>query len=130
MKIEDHFKAYQQHRDAINWAIDRGLKNSQRIIGTHVSRAIVELFSALLHKLHLIDMGFQINHRWLKSDKVSERFPDFPKKEVLMKRMVKLELDAENLAYGAEKSEEEIKSALLLFNEIEKMILEMMEKST
>ena len=76
MKKEDHQKAYEEYRDALNWAIDRGIEKSQRVIGLHVSRAAVELLSIYLHELSIIDIGFQINHRWFKTEKVSERFPD------------------------------------------------------
>ena len=109
MKIEEHMKAFEEHRAAIDWAIDRGLQASQRIVGTHASRAVTELFSAYLHKISKIDPGFQINHRWFKSHSAGERFPDFPKKETILNKMIKLENMAENLTYGAQKQEKEIK---------------------
>ncbi len=43
--------------------------------------------------------------------------------------MIKLELESENLTYGSQKSEDEIKSVLSLFNEIEKIILNAMDKN-
>jgi hypothetical protein len=58
MKLQDHLNAYNEHRDTINWAINRGISKSQRIIGIHTSRAIIELFSAYLHKKELISIGF------------------------------------------------------------------------
>ena len=128
MNVEDHIKAYKEHRDVINWAIDRGLSNSQRIIGTHASRAVIELLSAFLHKINVIEIGFQINHRWFKTQKVSERFPEFPEKNIIIKKIIELELKSENLAYGSQKSEEEIKKIVMLFNEIEKILLSVMEK--
>ena len=124
MKIDDHLNAYREHRETINWAIDRGVEKSQRIIGTHASRAIVELLSAYLHKINVIDLGFQINHRWFKSQNVSQRLPDFPKKELLIVKIVELELQTENLTYGSQKTEDEIKKVLKLLNEIEKILLE------
>jgi len=127
MKIEDHLKSYKEHRDTLNWAIDRGLANSQRIIGTHVSRAIVEFLSAYLHKIKVIETGFQINHRWFKSEKVFNKFSDFPEKQIIIKKLIELELKSENLTYGSQKSEEEIKSVLTLFNEMERIILNLME---
>ncbi len=129
MRIEDHLKAYSEHRDTIDWAINRDIVKSQRIIGTHTSRAIVELLSAFLHKLNVVELGFQINHRWFKSTKISQKFPDFPEKDKIMEKMIKLELESENLTYGSQKSEDEIKSVLLLFNEIEKIILNSMDKN-
>lgn len=127
MKTENHIEAYNEHRDAINWAIDRGIEKSQRTIGIHTSRAIVELLSAFLHRINAIEMGFQINHRWFKTEKVFERFPDFPEKNLIFKKIVQLEPQSENLTYGAQKTKEEIKSVLALFNETEKIILNAME---
>ncbi len=90
MKTEDHIKAYKEHRDNLNWAIDRGIEKSQRTIGLHTSRAIIELLSAYLHKISSIEIGFQINHRWFKSEKVFDRFPDFPEKESIINKLVLL----------------------------------------
>lgn len=60
MKEEEHYTAYQEHREAIfDWALEiKGLNKSQRIVGTHASRAIVELLSVFLHKKKLVDEGF------------------------------------------------------------------------
>ena len=126
MKKEDHFKAYKEHRDRINWAIERGIVNSQRIIGSHASRAIIELFSAFLHKINAIEIGFQINHRWFKSQRVYEKFTDFPEKSVIIKKLIDLELKSEGLTYGSQKTEKEIKDIIILSNEIEKIILNLM----
>lgn len=128
MKIEDHHNSYEEHRDTIDWAIDRGLKKSQRIIGMHASQAIVELLSEFLHKINVIEMGFQINHRWFKSKRVFERFPDFPKKDLIIEKINQLELLSENLIYGSQKGEEEIKSVLNIFNTIEKILLKLIEE--
>ena len=129
MKAKDHMNAYNEHREAINWAINRGLLKSQRIIGIHASRAIIELFSAYLHEKNLINIGFQINHRWFKTEKVSQRFPDFSGKDLVIKKLVELEREAENLVYGSQKTEGEIKKVLNLFNETEKIIQRIMKES-
>lgn len=128
MKTEDHFNAYKEHRDTINWAINRGIINSQRIIEAHASRAIVELLSVFLHKINAIEIGFQINHRWFKSEKVSEKFQDFPEKNIIIKKLIDLELKSEIFTYGSQKSENEIKDVLTSFNEVEKIILNLIEK--
>jgi hypothetical protein len=109
MKTEEHIKAYEQHRDAIEWAINRRVERSQRIIGTHASRKIVELLSAYLHSINKIDAGFQINHRWFKSEKVADRFQNFPKKNVIIGKMVDLENLSESLTYETQKTVKEIK---------------------
>ncbi len=119
MKIEEHLKAFKEHRDTIDWAINRGIENSQRIIGAHASRGITELLSAYLHKIEKIDIGFQINHRWFKSEKAGEKFPDFPNKAAIIGRMIKLENESENLTYGSQKSESEIKGVIKMANELE-----------
>jgi len=127
MKTEEHLKAFQEHRDAIDWAINRGMEKSQRILGAHASRGITELLSAYLHKINKIEPGFQINHRWFKSEKVGERFPDFPNKSSIIPKMVKLENMSENLTYGSQKSEKEMKRIIELLNELEKLLKRVFE---
>lgn len=129
MREEDHWKAYQEYRDSIfSWALEiRGLERSQRTIGLNASRAITELLSACLHKRKLVDEGFQLNHRWFKSEKVSERLPEFENKEIILQKMVLLENSSENLAYGSPKPLEKIKQIIELFTEAEKQILVLMD---
>lgn len=121
MKIESHLESYKEHRETLfDWALKvKGLKNSQRIVGTHASRAIVDLLAVYLLKKGLIDPGMQINHRWFKSKRVMEKLPDFEGKERICGDMIKLELLCEDLTYGSPKSEEKIKEAVILFNKIE-----------
>ena len=127
MKKETHLKAFEEHRTVIDWSIDRGIKDSQRILGFHTSRGIIELLSAYLHKINKIDSGVQINHRWFKSEKVYDRLPDFPNKKTIFSKMIDLENASEKLSYGSEKSEKEIKNAIKLFNQLEKTIKELMK---
>ncbi len=121
MKIENHLESYKEHRETIfDWALKiKGLKNSQRVIGTHASRGIVDLLAAYLLKKGVIDTGTQINHRWFKSKKIMEKLPEFEGKEEICNEMIKLELLCEDLTYGSPKSEEKIKEAILMFNKIE-----------
>ena len=44
MKKEHHIESFKEHKETIfDWALKiKGLKASQRIIGTHASRAIVD----------------------------------------------------------------------------------------
>ena len=127
MIFKDHVNAYEEHRDSVNWAINRGIEKSQRIIGLHTSRAIIELLSAYLHKSSLIEVGFQVNHRWFKSESVFQRFPEFSDKKIIFDKIHKLELDSEKLIYGSQKNEKEIKELLILYNEIEKLLLNLIE---
>jgi hypothetical protein len=125
MKEEDHLKAYQEYKDNIfSWALEiRGLEKSQRTVGLNASRAMVELLSVYLHRKRLVDEGFQLNHRWFKSEKISEKLPDFENKDKILQKMVSLENSSETLAYGTPKPMERIKEIIELFNEVEKMIL-------
>lgn len=104
------------------------MEKSQRTVGLNASRAIVELLSAYLHRRKLVDEGFQLNHRWFKSEKVSEKLPDFENKDGILKKMIVLENSSELLTYGAPKSKENIKEIIELFNEVEMIILEMLNE--
>jgi len=125
MKFEDHMKAFREHRDAVDWAINRGPERSQRIIGAHASRAVVELLSAYLHRINRINPGFQLNHRWFRSAKAGDKLPEFPKKAFIVGKMVGLETESENITYGSQKSEGEIKAVIKALNELEALLKEM-----
>ena len=124
MRLETHIEAFETHKRAIfKWAIEiEGLENSQRIIGLHSSRGIIELLSLVLHKKHLVAEGFQLNHRWFKSERVAAKLPDFENKPEIIRNMVKLETICEALAYGAEKSTEKIEEAVNLFKKLEEAL--------
>jgi hypothetical protein len=125
MKAEEHLRAFHEHRAVVDWAVDRGLEQSQRIIGVHASRGAIGLLSYYLHKEHKIDVGFQLNHRWFKSPRVGERLPEFENKGVILPKLIQLETQCENLSYGSQKPETDIKGVLQLFNETENMLQEM-----
>ncbi len=124
MKIENHLESYREHRETIfDWAIKvKGLKNSQRVIGLHASRGIVDLLMVYLLKRSVIDSGTMINHRWFKSKSVLERLPEFKNKEEICSEIIKLEVLCEDLTYGAPKPEEKIKETILLFNKLEERL--------
>ena len=88
----------------------------------HASRGAVEILSIFLHKNRLIDEGFQLNHRWFKSEKAAEKLPEFPNKNYFIKKMVELEDLCETLSYGAQKPIEKAEEALKIFREIEKIL--------
>jgi len=121
MKLENHLESYKEHKETIfDWALKvKGIENSQRVIGLHASRAIIDLLSVFLLERNLIDPGVQINHRWFKSRKVMDQLPDFQNKEKIVTLMVELELLCEDLTYGSPKPEEKIKEAVILFNKLE-----------
>lgn len=132
MKIEDHLESFKEHKETIfDWALKiKGLKNSQRIIGLHASRAIIDLLSVYLHEKNKITSGTQINHRWFKSKNIKDKLPNFNKKDIIISRIVDLELLCENLSYGAPKPIEKIKEALNLFKELENEIEKLRENET
>ena len=121
MKVESHLDSYKEHRETIfDWALKvKGIKNSQRVIGLHASRGIIDLLSAYLLKKSLIDAGTKINHRWFKSKRVLEKLPEFDNKEKVCEDIINLELICEDLTYGSPKPEEKIKEAIMLFTKIE-----------
>lgn len=124
MKLDTHKEAFEVHKRAIfNWALEvEGLERSQRIIGLHAIRGIIELFSFFLHKRRLVSDGFQLNHRWFKSLKVMDRLPDFENKREIVEKIIKLENLCENLSYGKKRSINEIEEVIKLFKELEEII--------
>lgn len=124
MREEEHKEAFEMHKKTIfSWAIEiQGLQNSQRIIGLHASRGIIELLSEYLHSHKLVNAGFQLNHRWFKSNKIYDKLPDFEDKKFIIDSLIELENICEKLSYGKSKPAEEIKKAIELFNELEERI--------
>ncbi len=120
--------AFEERKETIfKWAVEvRGIEKSQRIIGDNASKAITELLSAYLHKYHKVEVGFQLNHSWFKSPKVSERLPEFSDKEFIVAKMIRLEKLCENLSYGAPRPIARVKEALTLFQELETKIKEIL----
>ena len=129
MKSEDHFKAFEEHKEAVFvWALQiKGIEKSQRIIGMHISRSIIELLSAYLHNKGLLSIGAQLNHRWFKSPRVEERLPNFKGKETVLPKLVELETISEDLAYGAPAPKEKSEKAISIFRDLEKEITGLMK---
>jgi hypothetical protein len=129
MKTEHHLEAFEEHKKTIfKWALDiYGISKSQRIVGLHASRGIIELLSAYLHKKKLVDKGFQLNHRWFKSDRVSKRLPGFDNKDKIIRKMIELEQLSEKLSYGSPKQGGMTEKTLALFNDLEDEITGMMK---
>lgn len=124
MKIETHEKSLEEHKRIIfKWALEvEGLEKSQRTIGLHASRAALDLLSILLHKKKLVDEGYQLNHRWFKSNKVFSKLPNFDNKIQIVSKIVELENLCEKLSYGAEKPVTNTEKAIELLKEIEEML--------
>ena len=124
MKEEEHIEAFEVHKRAIfKWALEiEGLEKSQKILGLHASRGIVELLSLFLHKKKLVSEGFQLNHHWFKSEKVFSKLPDFENKKEIIGKMVKLENLCEILSYAKKRPINEIENIISLFKELEELI--------
>lgn len=124
MKIEEHKKAFEEHKKTIfRWAVEvLGLDEAQRTIGLHASRGMVELLSILIHKTGKVDSGFQLNHRWFKSENVAEKLPEFSGKNKIIPEMVKLENLSEILTYGSDKPRKIMEETIKLFRQLEEMI--------
>ena len=127
MKIEEHKASFKEHKETIfRWAIEvKGIENSQRIVGLHASRAIIDLLSIFLLENGKISSGKQINHRWFKSKRVYGKLPEFAAKKEIIDKIMELELLCEKLTYGSKKPENEIKRALKMFNQLETKIKEL-----
>jgi len=117
-------EAFEEHRETLfRWALEvHGIEKSQRTVGLHASRGIIELLSAYLHRKKKVSDGFQLNHRWFKSENVLERLPDFENKSKVIGKMIELENLSESLAYGSQKPKETIELALKMFRDLEKEI--------
>jgi hypothetical protein len=124
MKLENHEDSYKEHREAIfRFALDiLGIEKSQRIIGLHASRGILDLLSIHLLKKNKISEGMQLNHRWFKSSKVADRLPEFTNKKSIVGKIVALERLCEKLTYGAKKPTSDIEQAITLFKDLENEI--------
>ena len=127
MNPADHLAAFEVHKETIFvWAVGTyGADRAQRVIGLHASCGIVELLSTFLHRAKLVDDGFQLNHRWFKSATVERRLPEFPGRDAIVERLVRLELLSEALAYGSPGQSRKLAEALELFQELEKRIKEL-----
>lgn len=130
MKIDSHEESFEEHKQAIfTFAIDiLGIENSQRIIGLHASRGILDLLSIYLLKNKKMSDGMQLNHRWFKSSSAYERLPEFKNKKAIVDKLIQLEILCERLSYGSKSRVEETENAVRLFSELERRIRENEEK--
>ena len=103
MKVEEHEKAYEEHKKNIDRSLEGGLEENQRNIGYNISQGSVELFVIFLHKLHLIEgSGDQFDHRIFKSKNLIEKkLPlEFPVKKRILDLMKEIEEERIALCYG------------------------------
>ncbi|MEK6928757.1 MAG: hypothetical protein AABW65_02255 [Nanoarchaeota archaeon] len=127
MKTETHEEAFETHKRAIfSWGLGiEGIDKSQRIVGLHAARGILELLSLYLHRKKIVRAGFQLNHRWFKSKKVFNKLPDFENKNEIVTKLIELENLCEVLTYGKKISVETTQKAIKLFTELEEILRKM-----
>ncbi len=123
MRIEEHLKALEEHEENLKLAIERGIEKNQRNIGYNASQASVELFSIHMHKLNLISIGENIDHRIFKSKDIDNKITqDFQKKQEILSLMKTLEEKRNVLCYGKSRPIEEIKDVIMAFNKLKEII--------
>ena len=125
MKIEDHEKAYNEHKKNIDRLIEEGIEENQRNIAFNLSQGSVELFSIFLHKLHKIQgSGDQIDHRIFKNrNLINKKLPfNIPDKSKILSLLKTIEEERNALCYGSRKSKERIEKTIFAFNELRNII--------
>ena len=132
MKIEEHEKAYEEHKRNIDRAIEEGIERNQRNIGYNVSQGSVELFAIFLHKLNLLQgSGDQFDHRIFKSENLIKKKipPKFPSRNRILDFMKKIEEERIALCYGSRKPRDRIERAIENFNQLRKIINQEIKKN-
>lgn len=125
MKIEEHEKAYEEHKKNIDKLIEEGIEENQRNLAYNLSQGSVELFSIFLHKLHLIQgSGDQFDHRIFKSKNLIENKLTFkfPLKNKILVLMRKIEEERNALCYGSRKPKLRVEKIIVSFNELRRII--------
>ncbi len=124
MKIEEHEKAYKEHLRNLNRGIEEGSEENQRNIGYNISQGSVELLAIFLHKLHLLQIGDQLDHQVFKNKSLIEKRlpPDFPDKKKILELMREIELERNAICYGTRKPNKRIEKMIETFNELRKLI--------
>jgi len=125
MKIEEHEKAYNEHKKNIDRLIEEGIEENQRNITYNLSQGSVELFSIFLHKLHKIQgSGDKIDHRIFKNSSLIKKKLnfDFPSKAKILELIKNIENERNALCYGSRKPKERIEKTIFVFNELRNII--------
>lgn len=123
--IEEHREIAKEFLEDINEKIRANLlMERQKIIGFAASESATNLFAVFLHSKNLIEPSFSINHRFFASLRIAERkFDfDFPKKEEILKLLVKQEDFRNKICYGKSKNLEIVENAIKNLFEIKRII--------
>jgi len=125
MKVDEHEKAYKEHLENLNKAIEEGIDENQRNIGYNISQGSVELFALYLHKLKLLQTsGDQFDHRVFKNKSLIERKipPNFPGRNKILDLMKSIELERNIICYGRRKPKTKIEELIKKFQKLRKLI--------
>jgi len=131
MKIEDHEKAYKEHIDNIDKAIENGIEENQRNLGYNISQGSTELFAIYMHKLHLLESsGDQFDHRVFKNKSLIEKKipPEFKDREKILDIMRFIEIERNTICYGKRKLKNRIEKLIKKFQELRKLINKNLEE--
>lgn len=123
--VEEHIRNIKQLLNDVEEKIRSDLiLERQKLVGFATSEITCELLALLLHKKNLISPGFNVNHRFLASEKSArERFNfSFPKKEELIPLLVSQENYRTLLCYGKSKERKVIEDAIRNMQKIKMMI--------
>lgn len=126
--VEEHLKTLKQMEEDIKQKIrENTVLERQKIIGFAVSEGALNCFAIFLHKNNIISEGFNVNHKWFGSEKLAKKHlpSDFTKKEIIIPKLVEIELLRDRLCYGKEKSLKEVERAIKLFFDVKRDISDM-----
>ena len=123
--IQEHERKVNELQEDINEKINRNLLlERQEIIGFSASELSTNIFAIFLHKKNLINLGFNLNHRFFVSEKRANSVFDFEfvNKKKLIELLVKQESYRSKLCYGKAEDIEIVKKALENLNKLKKEI--------
>ncbi|MBU4070125.1 MAG: hypothetical protein KJ646_04035 [Nanoarchaeota archaeon] len=123
--IQEHERKVKELQEDINEKINRSiLLERQEVIGFSASELSSNLFAIFLHKKNLINLGFNMNHRFFASVKRANSVFDFEfkNKNKIIELMIKQEEFRNKLCYGKAENIEIVKKALENLNELKQEI--------
>ncbi|MCG2717830.1 MAG: hypothetical protein L6408_03215, partial [Nanoarchaeota archaeon] len=86
MNVDNHLRAIKEGFEAIKWAIDQGIEETQTTIAFHCSNIAVNMLEIYLRKKNKITPGHIVKHEWFKSKNKTRKNLEFEfekKKEIL-----------------------------------------------
>jgi len=123
--ISEHERKIKQFQEEINEKVNRDLLvGRQEMIGFAASELSANLFALFLHKKNLINLGFNVNHRFFVSEKRANSAFDFnfPNKKKIIELMVKQNDFRNKLCYGKAKELGIVKASIDNLNQLKEEI--------